>query len=660
MAKANAATPNERLLEMVRRPDGEPQEPTPPKKTSRKRLGFFSLGATVSVGVDISPTRLTCVRVRGRDAGFELLGAVVVPVPEEAQPGNMAFADLLRRTLSDLCGPGPMPRIWAAAQSARVNLQFVTFPKVTSHQVDNAVFWTAKKEMGFDEAAVVFDFERRGEVTEKGASRLGAMAYTAPREAVELVRGDFVKAGFTLAGLTLEPFAHQNLLRRRVVPETAGAVANLHVGQDWSRLEIYHDGNLMFVRVIKTSMSGMEQAVQESLEARLGDMTPVVEQGMSLAPGAAAEPVLDLDVGEPDGPGLVLELETETETPQPLSAATESRPHVSLEQARELLESIIYGCEHLDTCQPGEGLGPEDVMAMLEPVASRLVRQVEMTLKHYRESLGYEAVSHLMVSGPLGGSRLFLSYIGEQTGLPCTAFDPLRERASRLPDAGGRRMPGSAWTQALGLAFSEQSLTPNVLSTYREKAAARTSRLLEQWSLITLAVVLATMAYFSFDAASTRRTLTRELDRLKQESAALGSSMDPANLSRLTGELRSRCDVLRTYARRNQTTGVWERLLALAPEDVGVGSITTEFGPPSKAAGPEKGRSSKQGHETRRLVVEGMITGDARLFDSKLASYVVALERSAVFGSVSVRKSNTEALEAGATGLRYTLGVELR
>ena len=129
-------------------------------------------------------------------------------------------------------------RIWAATQNSRVNIQYVTIPKVASRQVDNAVFWTAKKEMGFDEAAVVFDFERRGEVAEKGVSRLATLAYTADREVVERLRTSFAQAGYPLTGLTMDPFALQTLYRRHVVPDIAGATANLHVGRDWSRLEI--------------------------------------------------------------------------------------------------------------------------------------------------------------------------------------------------------------------------------------------------------------------------------------------------------------------------------------------------------------------------------------------------------------------------------------
>ncbi len=685
MAKDEKSTPNQRLLEMIRKPaSGAAKAATvraagAVRAAARKRPGLLAGlmpgSKAISVGVDISQTHLVCVKIRGRDAGFEVLGKVVAVVPEGVAPGSPEFVALLHRTLSDLCGPGPLPRVWAAAQSSRANLQFVTIPRVPSRQVDNAVFWTAKKDMAFDESAVVFDFELRGEVAEKGAIRIGAMAYTAPRDAVELVRGDFARAGFPLAGLTLEPFAHQNLFRRRLVPEPTATTANLHVGQNWSRLEIFANANLMFVRVIKTSMSGMIQAVQEVLDAHRHSSPQAAapgngaggrenggpadaDGGLSLSPEVAGPMLLDLD--DSTAGGLVLDLDPEPAAGR--AAEVASGPGVSLDQAHEAFEGIIYGCEDLPDDHPGAGLGPEEIMGMLEPVASRLVRQVEMTLKHYRESLGYDAVTRLTVSGPLGASPPFLAYIGEQTGLPCAALDPMGMRLADVCSPDGKTAPGPTWTQALGLAFSEKAITPSALFTYSAKAAERGARLVEQWSLVGLAAALAAMAFFSFDATLQVKTLTAQREALSREMAALGAAADPAGLSRLTGELRSKRESLRAFVSRNRAVGLFEQALALAPEGVALGSITSEFGPP--AAPPKDGQAKPApvpaAVETpARVVLEGMITGDARLFDSMLASYVVALENSPLFSNASVKKSDLEALEGGATGLRFVIGLSL-
>ncbi len=684
MARTNRLSPNQRLLELIRKPADAPSASAPAGVTAKaassasggaggtaprawlsamealRRLRPLHRG--VSVGVDISPESVSCVKIRGRDADFDLLGAVVTPVPEGVTPESPAFMALLRRTLSDLCGPGPAPAIWAAVQSARANLQFVTIPKVASKQVDNAVYWTAKKEMAFDEAGVIFDFERRGEVAEKGTTRLGAMAYAAPRADVEAVRAAFAKAGFPLTGVSLEPFAHQNFFRRRLVPQAGETTANLHVGRNWSRLEIYSNGDLMFVRVIKTSMAGMMQAVQEALESRLAVMaqTPPPAADAADAPGeldlpfapemAEGAPLPDPDASQEPGDGLVLELDAAPAAPMP--QAPPPPPKVDRAQLQELFDSIIYGCDQLDACHPGAGLDPEDVMGMLEPVASRLVRQVEMTLKHYRESLGYEAVTRLTVSGPLGASQLFLNYIGEQTGLPCVSLDPLRGRRVRAIGGNGGDRQGPAWTQALGLAFSDPAITPNALFTYTAKAAVRASRMLEQCAIVGLAVVLLAMAYFSFHLSHRARDLGRQRDQLASQLASLGGSVDIKQLTRQLASLRERREALRSFARRNQTVGIFQQALSLAPDGVAVGTLTSEIGPPAAPA-PAKGKgghASQPAGQPGRLILEGMITGDPRLFDSMLTSYVVAWRVRRSFMTSRSRKANLRRWKAGRRG----------
>jgi Tfp pilus assembly PilM family ATPase len=678
-------SPNQRLLELIRKPAaaGAAKALDVTRKAAfRPKPGLLSRllpqSQSVSVGVDISQTVLACVKIRGRDAGYELLGTVLAVIPDGVAPGSAEFVALLRRTLSDLCGQGAVPHIWAAAQSSRANVQFVTIPKVSSRQVDNAVYWTAKKEMAFEEGSVVFDFERRGEVTEKGAPKIGALAYTAPRDAVEVVRGDFARAGFPLTGLTLEPFAHQNIFRRKLVPGAGATTANLHVGQNWSRLEIFSGGNLMFVRVIKTSMSGMVQSVQESLEAHLRSSSQAARQappaeaggagpeepGLSLSPEMADRPLFDLDAQEPEGGGLVLELDAEPIAP--LDEPEAPGPEVTAQQAREVFDGVVYGCERLEDCHPGAGLGPDDVMAMLEPVASRLVRQVEMTLKHYRETLGYEAVTGITVSGFLGASPLFLRYIGEQTGLACDPLDPLAGREASAGEVNGSQWSDPAWSQALGLALSDAAITPNMLCTYLAKAAKQTSRLLEQWSLVGLAAVLAAMAFFSFDASSKLRALTREREALHHEMTVLGATADIANLSRISAELQTKRNYIRSYIIRNRAAGIIDQALALAPDGVTLGTITYEDGPPlAVAKKPQPGQpaqdasAQKRSDNVSRVVLEGMVSGEARLFDSMLASYVVALEGSPLIEDVSVKKSDLEAMDGGATGLHFVLGLTL-
>ena len=511
----------------------------------------------------------------------------------------------------------------------------------------------------------MFDFERRGEVTEKGAARIGAMAYTMVRESVRRTREDFAKAGFPLTGLTMESFAHQNLFRRRIMPLNTGATAVLHVGRNWSRLEIGYAGNLMFVRVIKTSMSGMEQAILEALEARQGGTATTLAQPEPPGPVetvGAGEIVMDLDAPSLDGTGFVLELDA-PEEPAEHAAAPDAAlsSSVNLEHARQLLQCLIFGCDTLDDANPGKGLREADIMDMLEPAASRLVRQVEMTLKHFRESLGFEDVTRLMVSGIMGASSRFVGYIGEQLGMTCVALDPLGDYLAKGGNVPDLAAPCVLYAQALGLALSNPALTPNALHTYREKAEARSARALEQGTLVALAVVLLGLGYFSFDARMSQLRLSSEREGLIRERDSLGGKPDLAALSRQVTAFQSRRDAARAFATRARIPALWGAVLALAPEDVALGTLSADVPLPrdetSDAPKPQQGKPAPV--KPGSLELSGVVTGDPLLFDSKLASFVMALEHSPLFGGATVKKGEQEILDGGITGLRFAISLVL-
>lgn len=653
----------------AKRPAERPAAASAANEVPKPRRRFGGRSGKCQVGVDISRSRLICVKTRGQDADCEILATSVTPIPETVEPGSPEFVDILQRTLTGLCGSGAVPKIWAASQDARVNVQFLSIPKVASRQVDNAVFWTAKKEMGLDEGTMLFDFERRGEVNEKGVVRLGALAYIADRDKVRRIREAFAKAGFPLAGFTIEPFAHQTLFRRHKLPSVEGATAVLHVGRHWSRLEIGAKGKLIFVRVIKTSMDGMVEAVQDGLESRgSSPASPVASPAVAASPAAGgvpevpAESVVDLDEVGFSGTNLVLELDAPLATPAaPEAAPRPDRPRreISLEQAQEALACLVSGCDNLDATHPAHGLHEADILKMLEPVAGRLVRQVEMTLKHFRESLGYEGVTRLAVSGLLGASKVFLDYMGEQLGLSCIALDPVGLYLASGRDVPDIAAPAVLYTQAFGLALSDNAITPNLLFTYRQKAARRTTRATEQWTLVGLAVVLAAMAFFSMDALWTHRQLAAEYANVSHQLARLGGKPQLTVWSDKVAALAKLRQAARTSIVRGRTVAAWGEALSLAPRDVGLGTFTSNFGPPPGANAKEGAKRPAPGPTVGRLVLEGMITGDARLFDSKLASYVVALETSPVFGNATVQKSEVQTLESGGSALHFVIALTL-
>ena len=51
----------------------------------------------------------------------------------------------------DFCGPLRKVNLWTTISTAKVDVKQIRIPKVAKKEVFNAIFWTAKREMNFDE-----------------------------------------------------------------------------------------------------------------------------------------------------------------------------------------------------------------------------------------------------------------------------------------------------------------------------------------------------------------------------------------------------------------------------------------------------------------------------------------------------------------------------
>jgi len=112
VGKDSKISPNERLLQLIR-PSAKAEEPGDAarkqpivSKIRARKWRFSAAGRQVQIGVDISPSRLVCVKVRGQDLDYEVLGTANVPLEEGVEPGSDAFVTVLRQTLSGLCADG--------------------------------------------------------------------------------------------------------------------------------------------------------------------------------------------------------------------------------------------------------------------------------------------------------------------------------------------------------------------------------------------------------------------------------------------------------------------------------------------------------------------------------------------------------------------------
>ena len=641
--------------------------------------GFrFVRNGTGAVGVDISPGKICMVRARKSGCGFEVLAMKTVRFDRSLDLASEEALGILRAALDAFLGKGKKCGLWASVQTSSSDMQLITIPKVPKTQIDNAVFWSAKRELDFEEGKVVFDYEKRGELTEKGAAKISALVYAVPTEDVQSRVSLCAGAGHPLAGLAMPSFAAQNIFRSCGASMPPGGAAVLFVGWSWSRLEIFSAEGLVFNRVIKASMSGMEQCIYEELEERKAaesEPAPEVARVDPLSLEIEPETALDLeDEAHPaaltldleDDDAVVVVTEEAPEAPRPATptpaapAAVRAEfkdPEQSVDEgapeeeaegvtAKKLLFCLVPGQGNLGEQAEALGYSLDEVFKMTLPAATRLARQVEMTLKHYRETLGNDPVGKVYVTGPLSPSAHFVKFIGDSLGMPCEIFDPLGMPLAAY--AGTAAAPATltervGYNLALGLALSDDASTPNLLNTYAGKRVKEKVDRINRSMLVGCAGVLALMAGLNVYQSGLLREKGRRLAGLEQELGSITPRVDTEILSRAAARDAQAKAAVKRFAERNQGLGALGEILFMVPENVKLLDVTLNLGRPQDLAADKMG-GKPQASQVRTVVLDGVVLGDAATAESALAGYLVSLRSSPLFVESAVTKNERETL----------------
>ncbi|WP_243312412.1 hypothetical protein [Fundidesulfovibrio agrisoli] len=679
MDSTSQASSTEKLLDLIRgtgKKGGQEGTPPPQPLPAKSRWGFAwpkkgglapaSGSKNMRVGVEMTGDEFRLVKLSLASGRPRSLEFKTVSIPEQG-PDAPELSLVLRLALKDFLGKADAD-IWAMVPGESADLQFLQVPKAAKKQISNTIYWTAKKEASFDDADVVFDYEVQGEVMEKGAPKLSVLAYTVKREEFEKLRNLFLQAGYPLAGITLPSIAMRDLLRGGWVPGRDQTRACLHLGSEFSRLEIFSGGALQFVRVLKGGLAAMAQALSESSKEYTPPAPPESAPG---AFGGGDEPELTFvqaggepsfsvqasSMLEPMGTGLL----AEPAKPKGLTVA----------EARLLLENMAAGPEALPQDHPGRDIPSQDVLEMLKPAWERLLRQVQMTFSHHAVTLGNEQVGGLLLSGPLGAGPGLLEHISEKLGVPCEHLDPLS------PDNLGRLQimaPGLTlderlpYSLILGLTGAVRGAC-NLLYTYKQKEEEdRVAGLNRMVALAWLGVAVCVLGFFVWQ--QTEAYLKgQELRGLERRLGEYQPLVDMPLLLGTGAKVRASVENMRAFAGRNLGSALLKDVTGLTPENVRLYSISLDLGTaeeqpkpvqPGQPAPPRPGGVRNLREDLNTLTLEGYVKGDSQILESLLSAYLVQLRTSPLLGEPSVSKRSLEVTSTGEDMLRFTLTCQVR
>lgn len=620
MARLSDTTSTEKLLDVIRSRKDEAasmpartDKPVPPK-TGRFKIPLpklISLHKSSTVGIDIGHDYLRLVQIEETAGGkLEILARRRFAVPSKTPRDGPEFAAFLKSSLASVCGSAKQPDLWVNISSGRVDVHHIRIPKVSKKQLTNVVYWTAKKETPFDEAEMVFDFETQGEVIDQGIPKMAVMVYTAPRQEIEDLQALFTRIGRPLTGISIVPFSVQNLFRTAWIPPLEGTVANLFIGNDFSRIDVYSAENLVMTRGIKAGLSSMAEALVD----RFNELRP-----------------------DPRSPAL------------------------TLEQSRKIIRSLSPDSPPLQETDAGFNLRKEEIFEMIQPALERLSRQVERTIEHYAAMTPGERIVRIYVSSAMSVYRPIIEYVGSQLGISSAVLDPLGEQNSvPCPDVDDSACLSEriAFGPALGLALSDCDHTPNLMFTYREKEVqASVQRINRSVFAGFMAIVLICSAVFIYQNHVIGQKKS-EIAGFEAQFASLGPSVDRNGLLRLAAKVKQRNELSRVYADRYLGMVLISELAALTPKQIRFTDLKITLGPAATAAAGDAEKKEPAKARVEEIIVEGLILGERQLFETSMAAYTMSLEASPLFKQVSIQKSSVEPYLKGEA-LHFTLAIKV-
>lgn len=466
MTNRDEISSTERLLDLIR--DDGKEEDTAVGSSTQKSIGSRLVGMirnpvsfkqSISVGVDLGHDDLKLVKIhRISDQKFEILEYVRVPFESGVTQNNSAFYQFLRPILANFCGSSKKPDIWCTIPSARVETRHLRIPKVNQKQIPNSVYWSFQKISPFNEKENLFDYEILGEADDGNATKIEVMAYTALRTEINELKHLFNKAGFPLSGISIVPFAFQSLLRTGRIDSQEMHVASLYIGRDWSRIDIFSEGNLMLSRGIKAGVKTMFEALRTEIEGNLFELS------------VAKSPTKDT---------------------ARIRAIKKKLKH-ELDQAHQLFFGALHEISPPAMDERQRILKENKIFKMILPALERLVRQVERTLRHFSSNYENARVGKIYTSSGVNPHQRIIDYIGEELGIPTETLNPFADNPNfvTLTPSPELTSEQSAFVPAMGMALSSNKLTPNFLYTHKDKQKAVTSQRINRGVIAGFALIM--------------------------------------------------------------------------------------------------------------------------------------------------------------------------
>jgi type IV pilus assembly protein PilM len=611
----------EKLLDLIRH-NTPPQSGTHPNEpvASLPKTGLLealTFQKAIGVGIEIGDRCIKIAKInRVSDKAFELLDYDSIDVEQVDKVDTPRLAKALSAALPRFCTGLKRYDIWCCVASTKVETRCIRIPKLPKKQIPNAVFWTFSKEVSFSDKEMLLDFRILGDVTENGMTKTQVMTFTIPIAETEALKKLFSRIGYPLSGISIVPFAIQNLLKTGIVQETGQNTCCLFIGRDWSRITIYANGDLILSRGIKAGMHSMIDAI--------------AEQYRHPSPNDDMPPALTMEDRDGD---------------------SREDKDAYYQAARDAFYRFLNPDITTDTATGPQKETPIDILQAIYPAIDRLIKQVERTIAHFSMHFKRSGVSDILVSGKMTANPAIISHIGSQLGAPVTIVDPFPHphaftQKVTVPDLPANK---ESFVPAIGIGLSSNELTPNFLFTHRHREKRNRVRQvrigISAASIAFLALLFCGFLWQEHQLSAK----AAEVNRLIQKRDAFNVPLTQELVMALYAKANEKRDLISTLSRRYQSSAVMAEVIHLTPANIQLIALSADMDAPLPNSKTKTGPP---------VVIEGIVTGDRIRFETDLASFMLTIDDSPLFKKPVVKNKRLQFLDNRQI-LRFSIQFEL-
>jgi Tfp pilus assembly PilM family ATPase len=572
--------------------------------SSRKSFNFpifknLPIRKSTSIGVEIKDDCINFVKIQTlSDNNWKLLDSKHISFQSSLPRESQEFANLLKSELTTFCNSNAKISIWTFISDSVVDIRHIRVPKVEKKQIENVVYWSAKKEISLNEE-YVFDFDVRGEVLEDGVPKLSVLFYTTPKQGLEELKKLFSKIGFPLSGISVPNFAFQNIFRTNAVPVPEGAFANLVIDNDFSRVDIFLNSELVLTRRVRTGINSF-----------------------------AASLIKNFNSGEQKINRI---------------SSTENQDPISIDQARNIIFSLTTDSNEKETTE--FGLTRNEIFDMILSPLERLVKQLALTFEHCEINLRYPKINKLFLSGAIFNNANLIDFFAKQLGINAELLDPLNAQQISLFSDGEKLdsvAERTSFVPSIGLALSEfiQSAT-NLLITYKDREIQEKTKKVHLliFAIFMLGVLICS-GIFSYQnyLASQKKQIINDLEK---QLSSFHPRLDQNLFLQYFSVLNQKKKLTKEYSEKYLGMAIISELSLLTPPDLHFVKLKINLGSLPQIKNPTTSEQILT-EASRNLSLEGYIFGERTLLESLLADYVFKLGSSPMFGNVIIQKSDIE------------------